>query len=382
MEAQVTLSREDSTRQGILYMSLELGKKNWKVFSSCDGRQIREKAVPAGDLLALDEEVKKAKERFGLLEDALVRSCYEASHECFWLHRFLTQRGIENVVVDPSSMEVRRRKRRAKTDRLDGRGLLRGLLRYHGGEEGVWSVVRVPTEEQEDDRRLHRELEVLTKEATAHKNRIRGLLLQEGIRGCNPDRRDFLQRFEQLRSWDGRHLAGNLRGQIVREYERLQCVKGQIAELEKAQRAAVEAQATPNHEMIVRLQSLYAIGMKTAWCFTKEFFWREFHNRKEVGALSGLAPSPYISGEMAREQGITKAGNARIRRMAIEVAWRWVYWQPDSALTRWFNERFASGGKRMRRVGIVALARKLLIQLWRYITRGELPEGARVKAAL
>jgi len=301
-----------------------------------------------------------------------VVSCYEAGRDGFWLHRYLLSCGIENVVVDSASIEVNRRKRRAKTDRIDVRKLMHMLLRYHGGEQLVWSVVNVPSEQAEDGRHLHRELEVLKKERGMHRNRIKSLLIQQGIVVSNPS-------LETLRTWDGKELPADLKSRMIREHARLRMVEEQIYALDKERERRVAAADSEPMKQIEQLMTLVGIGMNSSWKFVMEFFgWRDFKNGKQIGALSGLTPTPYDSGGGLREQGISKAGNERVRTLAVEMAWVWLRFQPQSKLSQWYRKRFAEGGKRMRRIGIVAMARRLLIDLWRYLEHGVVPEGARL----
>jgi transposase len=326
----------------------------------------------------LGEAVAKAKARFGMPGGVPIVSCYEAGRDGFWLHRYLLHCGVANVVVDASSIEVNRRARRAKTDRVDVEQLLRLLIRYHHGEKRVWSVVHVPSVEEEDARRLHRELERLKKERTGHRNRIQALLVSQGVR-LQP-RHDLLERLEAARLWDGSALPPDLQAEVRREDARLRLVDEQIRALEAEQVRRLEEAVTPGHQQIAHLMHLRGIGLTSAWVFIMEYFgWRQFHNRKEVAALAGLTPMPYASGDSSRDQGISKAGNRRIRTLMIQIAWGWLRYQPHSALSLWFNTRFALGGKRMRRIGIVALARRLLIALWRYVQSGAIPEGASLK---
>jgi transposase len=336
--------------------------------------------------LALQKEIGLAKRRFGLPEGTVVRSCYEAGRDGFpglsartgWLHRYLVREGIENLVVDSSSIEVKRRARRAKTDRLDVGKLLSMLIRYHSGERKVWSVVHVPSIESEDARHLHRQLGTLKKDGTRCSNRIEGLLASQGV--CLPIRVDFLEQLETVRMCDGRQLPTGLRTRIQREYATWQFIQQQIQELEAEREELIRTSDDSVVAQVRQLLKLRGIGPNSSWLFVMEFFsWRQFRNRREVGDLAGLAPTPYQSGEEAREQGISKAGNRSVRAMAIEIAWCWLRYQPDSELTRWYRERFGHGGKRLRKVGIVALARKLLIALWRYLERGEVPAGAQLK---
>ena len=377
-KSQATLQVKDSTESGALYMAFELSNKSWKLGFS-DGARVRRKSIEASDLGQLHDEIDGAKERFGLADEVQVISCYEAGRDGFWLHRYLASCGVENLVVDPSSIEVSRRKRRAKTDRLDVGKLLRMLLRHCAGEAKVWSVVRVPGVEEEDERHMHRELESLRKERTMHCNRIRSFLKLHGIEVGNAMRRDFLDYVEVVRLWDGSELPVELKARLRREYERLQFVQGQIVELEKERVRRVRLGDTVSSRRVAQLMTLCGIGIESGWLFEKEFFaWRKFSNRKELAALAGLTPTPYDSGASRREQGISKAGNRRVRALLIEISWGWLRYQPESKLTQWFNERFADGGKRLRRIGIVAVARKLLIALWRYVEHGLIPEGARL----
>jgi transposase len=289
----------------------------------------------------------------------------------------LTTEGIENLVVDPSSIEVNRRKRRAKTDRIDGKKLLSLLMRYCWGEKKAWSVVRVPSVEQEDERHLHREIETLKKERTMHSNRIRSLLKAQGISEVWPKREDFCSWVDEVRLCDGRELLSGLKERLKREHDRLMLAQAQIRELEEKREEILKAGGEKRISQMMRLKG---IGIESAWKFDKEFFgWRQFRNGKEVGALSGLSPTPYDSGQSRIEQGISKAGNRRVRAMAIEIAWIWVRFQPGSKHTLWFNERYAHGSKRMRRIGIVAVARKMLIDIWRFIDHGIIPQGAIVE---
>jgi len=253
-------------------------------------------------------------------------------------------------------------------------------MRYHGGERQVWKVVTVPSVEEEDARNLHRDLEALNRERTLHRNRIKAFLVQQGIKVRNPSRKNFLKILAALQTWDGKELPADMKARVVREYKRLQMVEDHIKFLKKERKQKVDSRETASLQQVAQLMKLNGIGANSSWVFVMEFFgWRKFRNRREVGALAGLTPTPYDSGGSRREQGISKAGNWRIRTMAVEIAWCWLRFQPHSKLSRWFNERFASGGSRMRRIGIVALARKLLIDLWRYLEHGVIPEGALLK---
>lgn len=377
---RVTLQSNDNAVEQVLYIAMELSDKHWKLVFSDGGEKRRHETIEAGHRIELVEAIKKAKEKFGLSPEAKVVSCYEAGRDGFWLHRYLVSLGIENQVVDSSSIETNRRKRRAKTDRIDGVKLLTMLIRYWGGERGLWSVVRVPSVEDEEGRRLHRELASLQKERTRHRNRIRSLLVAQGLR-LEPNG-DFLKRLEVLTLWDGTPLPAELKGELEREYQRLRLVEEQRRALEKTRKRRLGQADSARLQGVVQLMGLRAIGPNCAWLLVMEFFaWRGFRNRRELGACAGLTGTPYDSGSSKRDQGISKAGNRRVRAMMIEIAWLWLRYQPNSKLSRWFCERFAGGGARMRRVGIVALARRLLVALWRYLEEGMLPEGAELKAA-
>jgi transposase len=375
MNTAATNYAEYSTER-LLYLAFELGNAQWKLgFTIGLGQQPRQRTIPAGNLDRLQQEIAAAKKRFKLAEPVRVVSCYEAGRDGFWLDRYLRSESIENVIVDAASIEVNRRARRAKTDRLDLGKLLTMLMRYHSGEPKVWHVVQVPTLEQEDRRQLHRELLRLKQERTQHINRLKGLLVSQGVRLAV--KKEFLKQVESVRLWDGSPLPPGLKARLQREYERLQLVSGHIKELEAERRAAIRHSLDPAVEMVRHLMRLRAIGPNSAWLYTMEFFsWRNFRNRREVGALAGLTPTPYQSGDRDREQGIDKAGNRYIRSIAIEIAWRWLYLQPESELSQWYQARFGHGSKRLRKIGIVALARKLLIALWRYLETGEVPAGA------
>ena len=365
-----------------LYMAMELSDKKWLLVLGDGQRAPSRHTVEAGDTGAVVRAIAKAKARCGLAEEARVHSCYEAGRDGFWLHRWLVEQGLDNVVVDAASIEVNRRARRPKTDRIDGVKLHTMLLRYHGGEPRVWAVARVPTAEQEDARRPLREAARLRHEANAHGNRIGSLLVLQGLRGPGVGGRRWMP-------WWERHAARLLpgvRAEIAREVERLRLVNAQLKTLTEAQRQAMavkpEAPGAAAQAVARRLCALGGIGRSSAWLLDKEWLgWRRFHNRREVAASVGLAGSPYNSGDSQVEQGIAKAGNKRVRWVLVELAWCWLRYQPESELTRWFNARFAHGGKRLRRIGIVALARRLAIALWRYVDQGLLPAGARLKVA-
>ncbi len=368
------LNVKDNANEQILYMALELSNKTWKLGFS-DGTKQRQVTIEAGNWLALHTEIDRAKEKFNLVKGCRIVSCYEAGRDGFWIHRRLLEEGIENQVVDSSSIEVNRRSRRAKTDSVDVKSLLRLLMRYWQGERTVMSVVRVPTVEEEDDRRLHRERERLLKERGSHSARIKSLLVAHGLR--LEIRSDFLAQLASATSGGGYALGVDLKAELRREYERYRLVHDQVKALEAEQKLRVEEQEGQAMEQIAHLLQLKGVGQQSSWILVMEFFsWRAFRNQRQLASCAGLTPTPYTSGDSEREQGISKAGNRQVRTLMIELSWLWLRYQPNSALSQWFDKRFAHGGKRMRRIGIVALARKLLIALWRYVEEGVVPEGA------
>lgn len=380
MKTAATRSENHTTNSPVLYAAFELSNKKWKLgFTVGMGQKPRERVVPARNLSMVLEEITTAKRRFKLPESTPVVSCYEAGRDGFWLHRALVAAGVDNQVVDSSSIEVKRRARRAKTDRLDLGKLVSMLIRYHGGETKVWSVVHVPAAEEEDRRQLHRELADLKAERAREINRIKGLLASQGI-GLEKRGQAKID-LDQVRLWDGSCLSEGMRGRLLRAKERIEFLSRQIQGLETQRAEELESSPRVDVQQARMLMALKGIGPTTGWDLVMEFFgWRKFRNRRQVGALSGLAPTPYQSGDSAREQGISKAGNRRVRARAIEMAWMWVRYQPESALSRWFQERFGQGSSRQRRIGIVALARKLLVALWRFLETGAIPDGAMLKA--
>jgi transposase len=376
-----THNEHDTTIKRSLFVAFELSEKTWKLgFTTGHGQKPRERSVAAREVARVLQEIAQAKQRFGLPESAPVVSCYEAGREGFWLHRFIQSHGISNHVVDSSSIEVNRRKRRAKSDALDVRKLVSMLMRYEQGERDVWRVVNVPTVDAEDRRHLHRDLETLKQERASTTTRIKGLLSSQGIRLTSLHK--FPEQLAALRLWDGSEMPSGLRRRLLRVWAHHEFLSEQIAVLEVERRAMLQSAEDASLEKVRQLMQLRGIGVNGAWVLVMEFFaWREFKNRRQVGGLAGFTPTPYQSGERAREQGITKSGNRHVRWMTAELAWSWVRYQPESALSCWFRERYGSGGKRLRRIGIVAVARKLLIALWRFLKTGVLPEGAVLKEA-
>lgn len=369
---------KDSTGKQDLYISLELSDKKWKLTFG-DGKRKRERTITAADREAFQEEVVKARKHFKLAEGCRIYSCYEAGRDGFWIHRYLEKIGIKNIVVDPASIEVNRRYRRAKTDRIDGLKLLSMLIRHWAGERKVWSMARVPTQAQEDERRINRERDRLVKEHGGHTARIKSLLVLYGIRLEVGSK--FLELLEQVRTWDDSKLPEHIVQELKREYERMEVLKRQLKQINMEKKRHLEARPE-QMQKVKKLERLRAVGPISSWNLLYEFFgWRDFKNVKQVAGAAGLAPMPYSSGKMQIEQGVSKAGNRRIRTLLIELAWGWLRLQPGSKLSQWFQERFGTGGKRMRRIGIVALARKLLIALWQYLEKNIRPEGAVLKRA-
>jgi transposase len=366
----------------VLFLAFELSTKgNWKLaFTVGPGQKPRIRDVPPRDFAAVQQEIVAAKERFKLPEDCRVVSCYEAGRDGSWLHRFLASIGVKNKVVDSSSIEVNRRKRQAKTDRLDATKLVTMLIRWFGGEEKVWSITQVPSEEDEDARQLERELTTLKGDQTRLINSIKGLLIAQGIH-VKTIGKDFEQWLPKARRWNGTPIPKSLGVRILVKLERLKLVRDQISALEKERRKQLKEGTSKAATTARTLYRLKGIGETGSMVISTEMFaWRLFNNRKEVGSSVGLTGTPFQSGGSAREQGIDKAGIKQVRRIIVDIAWGWTRHQPDSALTLWFTERFADAGKRQRKKGIVGLARKLLIALWRWVDKGILPDGAVLKA--
>jgi transposase len=382
-----------------LFVGFELSKKAWLIglYAPELGKTISRHKVEGGDVDAALELVMAAKRRLERLgRPVRVVSVYEAGYDGFWLHRRLTALGIENRVVDAASIPVDRRSRRAKTDRIDLELLIRMLLALERGETRICQVVHVPSPAEEDAKRQHRERSALVSERTAHSNRITGILMALGVRGVHPRQRNFMACLAKLMTATGEPLPPHTKQALAREHERLSLVERQITEIERAQAVAIKAATVSGERQkdtaaddaaarsaaqaaaLVRFKGIGQIG---AVPLCREVFYRHFDNRRELGSYIGLTPSPYNSGSMRVDQGISKAGNPRARTLAIEIAWLWVRHQPGSALTQWFLQRVGTAKGRIRRIAIVALARKLMVALWRYLTTGMIPEGAVMTAA-
>lgn len=375
---------------GVVVVSLELSRSTWLVTSLAlgVGEKMSRHVVPAGEAAALLRLLERLRRRRGRA-DRIV-AIQEAGLDGFWLHRALEKHGVESHVVDAASVAVPRRRRRAKTDRIDGETLVRTLLAWRRGEPRVCAMVRPPSPEAEDRRRLSRERRTLLAERTAETNRIKGLLFAQGIFDFEPLRqgrdqrdypRDYHRRLEPLRTGDGRELPPCLKAQIVRALERITLLSGQIAAVEGERdemlaAAGKQAQASPA-PLLLRLKG---IGPELASVLWSEGLYKRFDNRRQLAAYAGLAASPWKSGKLDHEQGISKSGNPRLRTSLIQLAWLWTRHQPGSALSQWFAQRTAQAcGKGRKKTMIVALARKLLVALWKYVSLGLLPEGAELK---
>ena len=367
------------------YVAIELSKSSWIVgFQTPLTNKTSQYQVKACDASALLELIERVRTRVAreLRRPIEVMSCYEAGYDGFWLHRVLKAHGIHNHVLDQASLQVNRRARRAKTDRIDADRMVRALIRYLRGEPEACSVVRVPSVEQEDARRLHRERRRLIAERVQHVNRIKGLCATQGIYHYAPLRKDRLARLDDLRTGDGRALPTRLKAEIARELKRLEVLLEMIATVETERDVILTSAASThlNAGKIKMLAKLKAIGPEFATTLVGEVFYREFANRRKLGSYVGLGSSPFCSGPVDRDQGISKAGNPTARSMMIELAWTWLRYQPGSALSIWFRERVGNLKGRPRRIAIVAMARKLLVALWRYLQTGLVPTGAVLKA--
>ncbi len=387
-QENINLSPATANVDGNIFVSVEMSRSKWLIgLHTPLADKIALYNIAWGDVTALLALIERASKKLGeaVASVSKVMVCYEAGYEGFWLHRRFEALGIRVVVIDPASLLVDRRAKRAKTDRIDARALVRALMAHARGEHQVLSEVRVPTVEQEDARRLLRERQRLVQERTAHTNRIKGLLKTQGIADFDPRAADAVKRLDDILTGDGRSLGHRLKRELVRELARLALVMAQLEQVEAERDAVVEEgrrreDAVEGHDraaaMIALLNRLKGIGTNDASILVREAFWRDFRNRRELGGWSGLAPSPWSSGSVSRDQGITQAGPPMLRAQMLQMTWRWLFWQPDSDLAQWFRKRTAGATGRMRRVMAVALARKLLVALWRYATTGLVPHGA------
>jgi len=370
---------------GAIFVSLELSRSTWLItsLSPGGGAKMSKHSVRGGDVAGLLERFgqlqKKAQARTGRNFPIIV--IQEAGLDGFWIHRVLRNEGIESHVVDPASVATSRRRRRAKTDRIDGEALLRTLLAYKRGEPRVCAMVKAPTPEEEDRRRLCRERKVLTNERVQHVNRIKGLLFCQGVSGYKPLRRDRRRRLDELRTGDSRPLSKHLKDQISRELDRLELLLEQIKAAETERDALLAAQKVVAPAPAAMLLDIKGIGPEFAAVLWLEGLFRHFDNRRQIASYAGLAPTPWQSGSVDHEQGVSKAGNPRLRTTLIQLSWLWLRHQPQSALALWFKERVTRNGGRLKKTTIVALARKLLVALWKYVTAGVVIEGAAMKSS-
>lgn len=372
------------TDLGAIFVSLELSRSAWLITSLSPGagEKMSKHTVCGGNISDLLDRFRSLQEkaRSRTAQRFPIIVIQEAGLDGFWIHRALAADGIESHVVDPASIATSRRRRRAKTDKIDGEALVRALLAYKRGEPRVCAMVRVPTPEEEDRRRISRERKALTTERVRHVNRIKGLLFGQGVSRYEPLRRDRRQRLDELRTGDGHELPCHLKSQIKRELDRLELLLDQITAIEgERDEALASAQVTTPAPAL--LLALKGVGEESATILWFECLYRHFANRRQVAAYAGLAPTPWQSGSIDREQGVSKAGNPRLRSTMIQLAWLWLRHQPDSALTSWFLERVRLNGGRLKKTAIVALARKLLVALWKYVTAGVVIDGAVMKAA-
>jgi transposase len=392
--------QQRNNSNGTLYMSLELAAENWKLgFADCLGRNARVRTIAAGDFDRLKEEVAIAKERFELDVDASVICCYEAGRDGFWVHRCLVLLGFESHIVDPASIQVSRKKRRAKTDRIDAQQIVKALIRFKAGDDLACRMIRIPDVDAEDARRINREMRTLKTERTAHNNRIKSLLNLQGIRQVIIDG-SFPRRLTRMKTAEGKPLCENLQEEIDREFDRMALVASQLRMLQMKQmklirQVAKEIKQAKSQDALLELDTsncavtaefltrLGGIGPVTAWTLSSEVFsWRDHLNRRQLASLVGLTPTPHDSGGAEKEQGISKSGRGELRILMIEIAWGWLRHQPESELTKWYQRRFNDGTKRNRKIGIVALARKLLVAISKFIRFGEVPAGATLKSEL
>ena len=371
------------TDLGAIFVSLELSRSTWLItsLSPDGGEKMSKHVVRGGDVAGLLDRFaqlrEKTRARTGKIFPFVV--IQEAGLDGFWIDRALQNEGIESYVVDPASIATSRRRRRAKTDGIDGDALVRALLAYKRGEPRVCAMVKAPTPEEEDRRRVCRERKVLIAERVRHVNRVKGLLFSQGISGYEPLRRDRRERLDTLQTGDGRLLPDHLKAQVRRELDRLELLLDQIKAVEAERDVLLAAQQVPAPAAM--LLDIKGIGPEFAAILWSEGLFRHFDNRRQVASYAGLAPTPWQSGSVDREQGVSKAGNPRLRTTLIQLAWLWLRHQPQSALALWFEERVRRNSGRLKKTTIVALARKLLVALWKYVTAGVVIEGAVMKAA-
>lgn len=382
-----TFGREARSLQSDIYISIELSRLNWLVGVFCPalGNKIHVHSVASGETDVLLAFIERYRAKVVTSKDAEVRvfSCFEAGYDGFWLHRFLVAKGIESHVLDGASLPVDRRAKHIKTDRIDARRLVNALFRYVQGDSESCRVVRPPTPEEEDAKRLHRERKRLVQERTAHLSRIKALLMAQGIRALRITDATWPKRLDHMRTGDGRPLPERLKMEIIREWHRLKGVAEQIAEVEKERNEQVklapgnEAEVASKIGLLVRLRG---IGPDFATILMREVFYRRFENQRQVASYMGLTPAPFSSGDSQTDQGLDKSGNARARCAAVQMAWMWLRHQPQSELSLWYMRRVGDMQGRIRRIMIIGLARKLVIALWRFVHSGVVPTGAVIQA--
>ena len=369
----------NDTKTPRLLVAMEMSLKTWRLAMMVEGGlRKRVRTVAAGNYEELLPAVAEAKDRFRLPAEAGVVFCYEAGRDGFYPCRRLTAAGQEVWVIDSASIEVSRRRKQAKSDGIDADKLVELMQRRVRGEKKALRIVRVPSAEVEDQRLLPRERDILLQDLQRLRNQIGSVLFTQGYR-------EVAKTARGLQGWleKPREIGPQLRERLTREIEHLAVLEAQFQAVEKTLKWQAQQGATRSiGGVALALMQLSGIGLIGAWVLASELYgWRQFRNRREVGGVLGLTPTPYSSGQEEREQGISKAGNRRARWMLVELAWLWLRYQPNSALTEWFRSRFAGGGKRLRRIGIVALARRLAIALWRYVDQGVIPAGATLKTA-
>lgn len=368
--------------RSIIYLALELSSSSWVIgYRLPTNDKAKLHSLEAGDSKGLLAFIADLRRRLDAPDEAsaLVVSCFEAGRDGFWLHRFLTAHGVLNHVVEPTSILVTRGARRAKTDRLDAIGLLRVLAAKFAGDTDACRTVIVPSVEEEDAKRPHREREFLVQERIRIENRIAALLATQGVRK-RPSLRSWDADMEVLRTGDGRPLPPHLIAELTRLRRRLSLTLEMIRELDAAREAALDQQHDPASRTVKALCAILGIGVNFASVLTREVFYRTFDNRRQIASYLGLAPTPFQSGGMDRDRRINRAGNSRARKTLVQLAWLWLRYQPESSLAAWFRERVGLLQGRIRRIAIVALARKLLIAIWRFATLGVAPEGAIIAA--
>lgn len=372
---------QDAT--SVLAISLELASKSWKVALTDGGRpnasgfKLEEEDL-AARLERLWQRLLEFKRQWGMAPATRMVVIYEAGQDGFWIARALQAKGLQVLVVDAASVPVSRHAKRAKTDRLDALRLLNALRAWLRGERGELRVLHMPTEEEEARRQLPRERGLLQKEIGQHLDRIRKLLRTQG---CTDElKADFPVKLAagKVRCADGRPLPNELSERILHEWQRLELAQQQFKSLEKS---LLQQLPEAVQQYVTGLMQIKGVGWVGAMRLVLELYWRNFNNRRQVGACVGLVPQPYDSGDSHVDQGISKQGNRRVRALLIEMSWLWLRYQPQSELAQWFARRTKGAQKRGKRIAIVAVARRLAIALWRYLKDGVVPQGALMKSS-